>query len=343
MQSRHRVHQRNAHLSSSINATTFCAQTGNNVAQTTCSRGSLTEAKPTATVGRYTISVHYPVPAAEIYDPNVVGGAHLNDGTACQRMRVIISATDQRMFGGVFGAGTLGTARSATVRPSIRARRTPPRCGCWIRPAAPRSPSAAAHNSPSGPPPSSGRDRHRRLRRLDLLEQPRHHLGQRCRHHTHRHTDERRLQQGSVELLALPVGMTTCIDPACNATDVTGGRLTPNPSPKAHAPPRSASTGATTARPVIRSITAIVISDCPYRQRPPPHTSTCSAPRSARQAAPPMRRPINAGPPPQLQPSRDHHRRRQLVDRLPRRTSTSATAPTSPSPAATSSSTAASQ
>ena len=63
----------NARLAPPINATSFCAQGGNNVAQTTCSGGVLGQARPSATVGRYTIDLHYPVPASEIADPNVAG------------------------------------------------------------------------------------------------------------------------------------------------------------------------------------------------------------------------------------------------------------------------------
>ena len=56
----------NAPLTSAINATSFCSQAGNSMSSTTCSGGSLTEAMPTTTVGAYTVSIHYPVPAAEI-------------------------------------------------------------------------------------------------------------------------------------------------------------------------------------------------------------------------------------------------------------------------------------
>src|SRR5690242_6477239 len=109
----------NAHLSPAISSTSFCAQAGNDVTKTTCTGGTLVQATPTATVGSYTVSVHYPVPATEIVDANVSGGAHLNDGIPCQRLRVMISSSDGRIFGGIFGGSSLGGVRSATVRPSV--------------------------------------------------------------------------------------------------------------------------------------------------------------------------------------------------------------------------------
>src|SRR4051794_3688178 len=120
----------NAKLSPAVNASSFCAQSGNDVTKTTCSSGGLAEAKPTATAGPYTVSVHYPVPASEISDPAISGGARLNDGTPCLRLRVIVSAVDGAMFSRVFGAGNLATTRSATVRPSITASKNTP--ALWL-------------------------------------------------------------------------------------------------------------------------------------------------------------------------------------------------------------------
>jgi len=104
----------NARDMPAINSATFCTQTGNSVGSTVCSSGALAQAKPTATSGRYKVSVHYPVPNSEIDDPRI-SVAGLNDKEPCDRMRVIISATDPSFFGGVVGTTSYTTTRSATA------------------------------------------------------------------------------------------------------------------------------------------------------------------------------------------------------------------------------------
>lgn len=104
----------NARDMPAINSSSFCTQTGNSVTSTVCSGGALAQAKPTATSGRYKVSVHYPVPDSEIDDPKI-SGAGLNDKAPCDRMRVIISATDPSFFGGVVGTDSYTTTRSATA------------------------------------------------------------------------------------------------------------------------------------------------------------------------------------------------------------------------------------
>jgi hypothetical protein len=75
------------------------------------------EKSPSTTVGDVTVSVHYPVPAAEIKDANwSIPG--LNDGTQCRRMRVTVATRDASMFARIFGIGSKTTTRSATVRPT---------------------------------------------------------------------------------------------------------------------------------------------------------------------------------------------------------------------------------
>jgi hypothetical protein len=97
-----------------ITASTFCQQSGNSVTSTTCSGGALSEAMPTVTRGRFNVSIHYPVPDAEIADPRITG-ARLNDKLPCDRMRVVISATDPSFFGGIVGPRSYTTSRSATA------------------------------------------------------------------------------------------------------------------------------------------------------------------------------------------------------------------------------------
>ena len=89
-----------------ISASTFCTMGGNDVTSTVCSGGSLSEATPSIVSGRYTVSVHYPVPDTEIADPRFTGPG-LHDQQPCNRFRVIISATDASFFGGIAGTSRL--------------------------------------------------------------------------------------------------------------------------------------------------------------------------------------------------------------------------------------------
>jgi hypothetical protein len=105
----------NAGLGGAIAPSTFCQQSGQDVSLTTCSGGTETEAQPQATVGRYVVSIHFPVPASEIKDSSAYQSAGINDGTPCERMRVVITSTDKTLFGRVAGVSQLSATRSATV------------------------------------------------------------------------------------------------------------------------------------------------------------------------------------------------------------------------------------
>jgi hypothetical protein len=97
-----------------ISPTGFCLQSGNDVRTTVCSGGALGQAKPTTTSGRYTVSIHYPVPSSEIDDPRMAVPG-LNDKAPCDRIRVIITAADPAFFGAILGHETYSTTRSATA------------------------------------------------------------------------------------------------------------------------------------------------------------------------------------------------------------------------------------
>ena len=105
-------------LAPKINAANFCAQSGNNVALTGCNvTGGAVQAKPTATVGRYTVTLLYPVLDSDMTDSRFTGTGK-RDGTACQRMGLRIGITDQAYFGRVFGSSTMQTSRLAVVKQS---------------------------------------------------------------------------------------------------------------------------------------------------------------------------------------------------------------------------------
>lgn len=118
-------------LAPKITASSFCAQSGNNVALTSCSvTGGPTQAKPTTTVGRYTITVVYPALASDIADSNYSGGAGINDGSACQRMGVQVAIANPAIFGGVLGNSGIQTSRMAVVKAATSTQKEVP--SLWL-------------------------------------------------------------------------------------------------------------------------------------------------------------------------------------------------------------------
>jgi len=115
----------NASLSSAIDGATFCSTMG----ATRCSGGS-GQATPSTTSGAYTVSIHYPVPDSEIADSRIVGGARLQDGNECQRIRVVISSKTQPLFSSVLGKTRLDGTASATARPWPRGPQLTP--ALWL-------------------------------------------------------------------------------------------------------------------------------------------------------------------------------------------------------------------
>ena len=253
----------NAHLSPAISSASFCGQAGNEVAKTTCTGGTLVQAKPTVTVGSYTVSVHYPVPAGEIADPNVSGGAHLNDGLPCQRLRVMISSSDGRIFGGIFGSSPLGGTRSATVRPSVGQTSQTPALwlldptGCTALAVGGGSQLTVGTTSPlvegvitvdsDGTTCSSNQDTisvsgaGTFVKAVPTTGTP----------------------TGTVQLLALPIGSTSCVDPACNPADVSGGRLSPQPTPEGARATRGPVDWRYNCKSGYPTYHGIIVSDCP--------------------------------------------------------------------------------
>ncbi len=118
-------------LSPKITASAFCSQGGNNVAATNCSvSGGSTQAKPSTTVGRYTVTVVYPVLASDITDPHY-SGAGTNDGaSACKRMGVKVSIRNKTTFGAIYGSSSLETSRMAVVKASTSGQKAVP--ALWL-------------------------------------------------------------------------------------------------------------------------------------------------------------------------------------------------------------------
>lgn len=211
----------NANTGSVIDATSFCSQI-----PTTCSAPTQ-EATPSATAGRYTLSIHFPVPDSEIADP--IFGAGIDDGTACQRMRVIVSSSEPAFFGRAVGRTGYTGSRSATVRAAPAARQLVP--ALWLLDPTGCTPLAVSGGSivtvgtasvagvvtvdsngttcAGSQTTVSSTGSNTRLTALDSSSGP-----------------------GSINLVAMPPSAASCsgsVTHDCDQADVSGGRLSPQP------------------------------------------------------------------------------------------------------------------
>jgi hypothetical protein len=232
----------NAKLAIPINASSFCKGMGTTV----CSLGGSGQATPTTSVGKYTVSIHYPVPDTEIQDPNIVGGARLYDSIPCQRMRVIIGSTDDTLFAGMFGTPTLSGTRSATVKASaVGPRKTP---ALWLLDPTGCTALSASGGSqvtvgtpavPGGTPAVPG-----------VLTIDSDGSGCSSNQHTISSSGSGSLitsvptsgaDPGLIQLFGLPLGATSCGGTACDPSDVSGTppRISPQPTPVANRATRS--------------------------------------------------------------------------------------------------------
>jgi hypothetical protein len=275
----------NAHFSSTINGTSFCTQVGKDVTKTTCSGGSLSQAAPSVTVGAYTVSLHYPVPASEISDPNVSGGARLQDGIPCERLRVIISAVDSRLFSKLFGSGSLGTTRSATVRPSPTASKQTPALwlldpvGCVALNVSGGSQLTVGVSTPTSTiagvvtVDSDGSTCNNNQNTISVSGSG-----------TFLHaipnpavTVAGEPIAGEVDLLALPSGQTTCSAPACDPADVSSGRLSPQPVAEGSRATRSAVDWKYNCKAGYPTYHTVVINDCQTQSTQQPYIDNLKA------------------------------------------------------------------
>jgi Flp pilus assembly protein TadG len=252
-------------ISPAITASTFCSSVSN-----TCTN-STTQAAPSTTVGSTTVTIHFPVPSSEITSAYWTG-AGLNDGTSqCQRMRVIVRASDTSMFSRIFSSTSLSTSRSATVRPSGSAGSPP---ALWVL-----DPTGCVPlKVDGGSQVTVGTSTVQGVITVDSK-------GTTCSGSstTVSATGSGTILKsigppsggttGQLNLVAQPAGVTSCSIPACDPADVSGGRLAPQPqhgdvATRAYldwryncktSPPTAS--GSTTAYPIFHSVT---IENCPY-------------------------------------------------------------------------------
>jgi hypothetical protein len=218
-------------VASSIDAKSLCTQAGNDVTTTTCSGGTLGEAKPSATASGITLSIHYPVPDSEITSPGVTG-ARINDGIPCQRMRVVVTDSQVGFFSGVAGHKNLSATRSATIRVEPGTADKSP--ALWLLdPVGCVSLNATGNAVVTvGNAGSSG---------LITVDSD----GSACSSNQNTVVSTGTTTKvtavgtgptdpGKIALDALPKGATVCSAPACDPADVSGGRLTPQPVSSGH-------------------------------------------------------------------------------------------------------------
>lgn len=227
------INENIADLPAAIDPVAFCSQSGADVSQTTCTdpANPLTQAAPTTTSGDYTISVHYPVPDSEIADSRT--GVRSNDGTACERLRVIVSEQNSTFFGRVVGVDSLRVEVSATMR------REDPQSGqapsLWLL-----DPTGCVSLNVQGGSQVEVGDVSLALPGLITIDSD----GTTCNGmnttidvggsgSSLKSVPTSGASKGTISLLAYPAGHTTCSGGAgtndCDQGDVTSGQITPQP------------------------------------------------------------------------------------------------------------------
>ncbi len=260
-------------LSPKITGSNFCTQQpGNSVAATACTvGGGIAQARPTTTVGRYTVTVTYPVLDSDIADSHFTGTGK-KDGTACQRMGVSVGLTDPTTFGRVLGASTLHTSRTAVVKMSnSRGDRIP---ALWLldpygctalsisggsqltlgdATASPPIPGVATIDS-DGTACSSNQDTLSSSGSGTYLDA----------------VPLTGTDTGVIALYALPDNATTCTGTACNQSDVNAGRVAPQPVPALQRATRgpvdwmyNCKRGPNPLTPAYPAYHGVTIQDCP--------------------------------------------------------------------------------
>jgi len=266
-------------LSPKITPSSFCTQPGNNVALTNCTvSGGAVQAKPAATVGRYSVTLIYPVLDSDIADANFTGTGK-RDGSACQRMGVKVGIGDSTIFGRIFGTVTMQTSRTAIVKmTNSRGSRIP---ALWLL-----DPYGCTALSISGgarltlgdtsvSPPIPG---------VATIDSD----GTNCSQNQHTVSASGTgtylnaipttgVNPGVITLYSLPVDATTCVGTACEQADVNGGRISPQPVPSIERATRSpidwrynCKRGPNVLTPIYPKYHGITIPDCPVDVTLPP-------------------------------------------------------------------------
>lgn len=210
---------------SSVDASTFCS----GMTSTTCSGGGATQAAPTTTVNETTLTIRYPA-----LDSNLTKSGTTtpwpNDGTACRRMQVSVTSAASTTFGKVVGVNTVPVTRSATVLG--RAISTGDVPALWLLDPTGCTPLNVSGGSQltagkAGANPAPG---------LIAVDSD----GSTCSSNQTTISasgtgslltavPQNSTENGKISLYGLSRTATTCSAPACSPTDVSSGRVSPQP------------------------------------------------------------------------------------------------------------------
>jgi hypothetical protein len=266
-------------LSPKITPSPFCTQAGHNVALTGCSvTGGAAQAKPTTTVGRYTVTVIYPVLDSDIADANFTGTGK-RDGTPCQRMGVKVGISDRTYFGRILGVQTLQTSRTAIVKmTNSRGSRIPALWlldphGCTALTISGGAQLTLGDTSVSPPIPG--------VATIDsdgtACSQNQHTLSASGTGTFLKAVPTTGINPGVISLYGLPVDATNCQGTACDQADVTAGRISPAPVPALERATRApidwrynCKRGPNVFSPIYPAYHGIAMPDCPVDVTLPP-------------------------------------------------------------------------
>jgi Flp pilus assembly protein TadG len=273
-------------LSPKINAAGFCTQAGNNVTLTNCSvAGGSAQAKPTTTVGRYTVGLMYPVLDSDMTDARYTGKGK-RDGTPCQRMGVRVGIKDNTYFGRVLGASTLEVSRLAVVKMSnSRGSRIPALWlldpyGCTALAISGGSQLTLGDTSVSPPIPG-----------VATIDSD----GTKCSQNQTalsatgtgtflKAIPTTGVNPGVISIYGLPIDAETCVGSACDPADVNAGRVAPQPVPAVERATRApidwrynCKRGPNVFTPAYPAYHGIPMADCPVDVNLPPFVDQFTA------------------------------------------------------------------
>jgi putative Flp pilus-assembly TadE/G-like protein len=273
-------------LSPKINGADFCTQPGNNVTLTNCNlTGGAVQAKPSTTVGRYAITIMYPVLDSDMIDSRYTGKGK-RDGAPCQRMGLRVGITDNAYFGRVLGTSTLQTSRMAVVKQSnSRGSRIPALWlldphGCTALTISGGSQLMLGDTSVSPPIPG-----------VATIDSD----GTSCSSNQHTLSSSGSgtfinavpttgVNPGVISIYALPIDAESCVGTACDQADVNGGRVSPQPVPAMERATRApidwrynCKRGANIFTPAYPAYHGVTMADCPVDVPLPPFVDQFTA------------------------------------------------------------------
>ncbi|HEX2193338.1 MAG TPA: pilus assembly protein TadG-related protein [Acidimicrobiales bacterium] len=222
--------------------------------------------------GGYTITISYPVPAAELAQARFASGQGTLDGDPCQRMRVSVQRSVPVFFGQMAGIGQRETRSSAVVRGLGATANLPP--ALWFL-----DPHGCPALSVSGGSRLTlGTDENPGILVADSdgtactgSQTAISVTGTNTFLNVVPQTGEKR---GTVNLFAMPAGATACsgaVHHDCDSADVTSGRITPQPVSLPNRSTRSLVDWRFNCKTGYPAFHGLAVRDCPNTSSVPPY------------------------------------------------------------------------